>query len=388
MRVLYANHTGTMSGGELSLLTLLRALPDDVEPVVACPEGPLARAVAELGIPRRALPQADASLKLGVHTTKAVGAMARAAWLLRSAAGGADVVHGNSIRAGLLACGLPGAKAPPVVAHIRDCLPPGRMADGVSSLIGRRASVVLSNSLYTQRNFAKPRVRARLRVVHNAVDVDRFDPARIDRRRARSALGLDGGTLVLAVIGQITPWKGQDDAIRALAAIRDRGADAHLVIVGSAKFVERTTRFDNRSYERSLHALAESSGVRDRVSFLGERSDIPEIIRAADVVLVPSWEEPFGRVVVEGMAMGVPVLATSAGGPPEILTDGVEGRLLPPRQPERWATALEELAAEPEARAAMGQSGRERALAHFTPAAHVDAILAVYREAIANAAPG
>src|SRR5204863_500605 len=83
-------------------------------------------------------------------------------------------------------------------------------------------------------------------------------------------------------------------------------------------------------------------------AFMGERGDLAPILRAMDVVLVPSWEEPFGVAVIEAMAMGVPVLATNVGGPAEIVRSGQEGVTLPPRQPERWAQVLDELLSCPE----------------------------------------
>ena len=99
----------------------------------------------------------------------------------------------------------------------------------------------------------------------------------------------------------------------ARAAVRSEGVDAHLLLIGSAKFVARATRFDNEAYVARLRALVADAGLQDRVSWLGEREDVPELVRALDVLLLPSWEEPFGRALIEAMALGVPVLATDVG---------------------------------------------------------------------------
>ncbi len=118
------------------------------------------------------------------------------------------------------------------------------------------------------------------------------------------------------------------------------------------------------------------------MSWLGEREDVPELVRALDVLLLPSWEEPFGRALIEAMALGVPVLATNVGGPPEILSDGEEGYLLAPREPEAWARAVGLLADQPERASAMGEAGRRRVREQFTLAGHVAAVLALYERAL------
>ena len=108
---------------------------------------------------------------------------------------------------------------------------------------------------------------------------------------------------------------------------------------------------------------------------------MPSVLAATDVLLVPSWREAFGRVVIEGMAMGVPVVATEVGGPAEVVRPEVDGLLLPPRDPQRWGSALAPLVADAELRARMGAAGRERA-ADFTVARHVDQVLDAYRELV------
>jgi len=119
-------------------------------------------------------------------------------------------------------------------------------------------------------------------------------------------------------------------------------------------------------------------GVDNRVDLLGEREDVAAVMQSADVLLVPSWEEPFGRVVVEGMAMETPVVATAVGGPPEILRGGKGGYVLPPRQPELWAEEVDRLLADPARCLTLGRGGRARAVEGFGVEGHVEPVLAVY----------
>jgi glycosyltransferase involved in cell wall biosynthesis len=387
MKVLYVNHTSEISGGERSLLSLLGALPDSVEPLLAAPAGQLQEAVKALGIPVIPITGTSGSLRLHpLHTPRALAEMGQAAIQVRRAAqrSGATVVHANSIRAGIiLALARPRGVA--AIVHVRDCLPPGRLTSATMRLIAARATAIVANSRYTARSVEAAAPAARVEVIHNPVDLERWDPERLDRGGARARLGAAGARgLLLGVVAQLTPWKGQDTAIEALRLLCEQGRDAHLLLVGSAKFVARATRFDNERYLARLHELVARAGLEERVSWLGEREDVPELVRALDVLLLPSWEEPFGRALIEAMALGVPVIATDVGGPPEILSDGREGYLLAPREPLAWAQAVGRLADDPDRAAAMGEAGRRRVREHFTVAGHLASVLALYRRAIAE----
>jgi glycosyltransferase involved in cell wall biosynthesis len=379
--VLFVNHTGEVSGGERSLLSLLGALPAEVEPLLASPGGALELAAAAMGIPTTRITGTAGSLRLHpLHTPVALAQMSIAAAQLRRAARahGSQVIHANSIRAGIvLALGRPrGAVA---VTHVRDCLPPGIASTATLRLIAARSSVILANSQYTADSVARVVPGARLRVVHNPVDLDVWDPQLIDRERSRAGLGQAGERAVLlGVLAQLSPWKGQAVAVEALGILRAWGVDAHLLLIGSAKFVARATRFDNEGYVRTLRERIAELGIEDRVSWMGERQDVPELVRALDMLLLPSREEPFGRALIEAMALGVPVLATSVGGPREIIQDGVQGRLLAPDDPHAWAEAIREIAADPELAARMGAAGRARVEQAFSSGRHCAQVISVY----------
>jgi glycosyltransferase involved in cell wall biosynthesis len=218
-------------------------------------------------------------------------------------------------------------------------------------------------------------------VVDNAVDVNRFDPELIDRASSRVAVGVRDEP-VLTVLGQLTPWKGQDLAIRVLAELRDRLPSALLLLVGEAKFVSETTRYDNRAFARGLRELSNELQLAGRVRFLGERLDPERVLAATDVLLVPSIEEPFGRTIIEAMAMGVPVAATCAGGPSEILRDGIDGRLVDGRDPAGWASVVQELLGWPRDRRG---AARAQAATRFSPSRHARIMTGVYEEAITRA---
>jgi L-malate glycosyltransferase len=386
VRVLYVSHTAEISGGERSLLDFLCALDGRVQAVVATPEGSLSAAIRARGVPVRAIPGTAGSLKPHpIHTPRAVGELARAAWRVRRIARreGVDLVHANSIRAGIVAATAARTGAPPALVHVRDVLPDGPLTRATRTVVGRGASAIVANSAYTLERFADRSTDALLAVAHSPVDLDRLRTgADLDRRRARAALGIPGGAgPVLGVVAQLTPWKAQDDAVRIVAGLRDAHPGVHLLLAGSAKFVSGSNRHDNQAFVQRLEAFVEDLGLGDRVSFLGERSDVPELLRALDIVLLPSWEEPFGRVVVEALAVGVPVAATSAGGPREVLRDGVEGLLLPPRRPDEWVAALSPLLADSARLDEMRRRGPERA-SGFDRSSHADRIRSIYEHVL------
>jgi glycosyltransferase involved in cell wall biosynthesis len=381
MQVLYVNQTEQVSGAERSLLALLEGLDGKVERVVACPEGELSAAVRDLGVAHEPIVGTGVSFRLHpVHTLRGLVDIGRSALQVRRLVARLrpDLVHANTTRAALLALLARNRAGPPVIAHIRDWVPAGRFSRFVLSLVARRASAVVANSAFIAAQFDGLPTQAPVRVIHNPVDLGRFDPTAFDGASVRQELGLDAADPVLAVVAQLTPWKGQDDAVRALADLVGRGRDATLLLAGSAKFAGAGTQYDNIEFERSLRSLSEELGVGERVRFIGERSDVAAILAATDILLMPSWREAFGRIAVEAMAMGVPVVATNVGGPPEILESGVEGLLLEPRRPDLWAREVEQLLDDPARLEAMGERATRRA-ADFELGVHAEAVLGCYR---------
>jgi len=387
MKVLYLNHTAEVSGAERSLLGLLAALPGSVAARVAAPRGRLQASVEALDIPFTPILGTAGSLRVHpLHTPRAIAEMGIAAAQVRRAAARRQVavVHANSIRAGVV-LGLARVPDAARVVHVRDCLPAGIVTSATMRLIRASATTIVANSSYTARSVQASAPGAVVEVVHNAVDLARWDPERIDRAGARARLGERmGARLLLGVVAQVTPWKGQDTALEALRLLCAEGVDAHLLMIGSTKFVARSTRFDNKAYADSLRASVAQAGLEDRVSWLGERDDVPQLVRALDVLLLPSLEEPFGRAVIEAMALEVPVIATSVGGPAEIIQDGREGYLLPPREAGAWAAAIRRLGEDPALARAIGRAGRERVEQAFTIDRHVAAMLAVYERAVSR----
>jgi glycosyltransferase involved in cell wall biosynthesis len=168
---------------------------------------------------------------------------------------------------------------------------------------------------------------------------------------------------IVGLVGRLQPWKRQDQLLRAHAILRSRGIPMHLVIVGGDSYDL------SPEYAASLGLLARELGIADEVTMTGEVPDAGPYIQRMDVLVNASDAEPFGIVILEGMARGVAVVAVDSGGPSEIIQSGVTGMLASSNSPEALADALQVLLGSPELRASVAAAGRGRYLELFTTAA-------------------
>jgi glycosyltransferase involved in cell wall biosynthesis len=185
---------------------------------------------------------------------------------------------------------------------------------------------------------------AAVAAIHSPVALPQVRPGVSVRRE----LGLSGGALVVGCVAVMRAEKGHADLIEAFHRISSRFPQAHLVLVGDGMPV----------FER-LQAQAVALGLAPRVHFTGRRHDIGDVMTAFDVFALPTQREALGTVFVEAAAMGLPVIGTDVGGVPETMRAGVTGLLVPPKDPDALAAALESLLADPALRRRMGNAGRD-----------------------------
>ncbi|UTI67068.1 glycosyltransferase family 4 protein [Paraconexibacter antarcticus] len=210
----------------------------------------------------------------------------------------------------------------------------------------------------------------RATVLHDGLAVV---PRRADRAASRAALGLPPDATVLAVLGRVSGWKGQDVAVRALgdAALRDR-SDVVLAIAGDP------WRGEER-HLREVHELAAGLGLRDRVRHVGFQDDVDVVYGAADVVLVPSKQpDPFPNAALEAAGAGCCVVASDHGGLPEMLADGRTAVLVPPDDPAALAAAVAGLVDDPARRERLGAAAAADIAERFSTARMLERIQALY----------
>ena len=244
-----------------------------------------------------------------------------------------------------------------------------------------RGDVVIANSRFTAEAIRAAYAgwsfmdEARLVTIPRGADLSAFDPAALtEERRAAARAALGGGAFGVLLPGRLTAWKGQRVLIDAARLLRDRGQAPGLTValVGGAQ--------GRDGYEGELRGMIEAHGLTDIVHLRGHWDDMPAAYDWADVVVSASTRpEAFGRVAVEAMAMGRPVLASAHGGALETVVDGETGRLVLPGDAGALADALAALRADPDARARLGAAGRARARDRFSVEAMTSATLSVYK---------
>ncbi len=366
-RVLFVSHTEVISGAEISMGELMRRLPSlGWEPLLIVPrQGPLTRMTAALGVDVTVTPMSPAGLGRPLGVVRNTVRLRR---LFKSRA--VALVHANSFHAIKLCVPSRLLGPPKLVGSIRDILPftaPTAWAIGCCDAVVCVSAATASNLLASGRAVDSSRVH----VIFNGVEVDRFagaDPAS-DVVSWATERGL---RRLVACVSPVVRWKGQDVLLDAMMRIAGSAPDLGLVLAGH-------DRFADPGYRDALAARLADPGLQGRVLVTGFREDIPSVLAAADVVVVPSVApDPLPRAVLEAMAAGKPVVASSTGGIPEAVEDGATGILAPPGEPEPLAEAILALTSDTERAREMGRRGQVLARRKFSLERHAESVAALY----------
>lgn len=387
-RVLYveACEDGTSGGSHQTLFDLVRTLDRDrFHPIVLFYErNRFVDALAALGVEvltyeaERAVERAPhlAHRLPGKVLSVALAPLRRARFLRRHKI---DLIHLNNSPAEGWEDWLPAARVVgiPCVAQAAGTFrPPARP---VGRWLARRHDRVIAVSSYIERTLRDGGVpHDRIRRIAPGVDIVGLR-SRVHRSReeTRQTLEIPGDATLVLMVGNVRWLKGQDILLSALRQFSSTElAGMRILFVGD-------TGARDGAYAASLVGMVDDGALHHVVRFLGPRTDIPNLINAADVVVQASRiPEAFGLVVVEGMALGKPVIASRLGGPSEVITAD-SGITFDPECPEVLAAELRQLCADPELRRRMGESARHRAEV-FDIAPSVHATEAVYAELLAS----
>jgi glycosyltransferase involved in cell wall biosynthesis len=347
IKVLFLDHAPVMGGAEHSLLDILAGLGDGpVQPVLLAPrQGKLYGRAEELGIPvidfsweggilsakRKDLESNPMLVVSGLP--KAAGVVWQISKLLRR--GGFDVIYTNTLKSHILG-GLAGKLAGVrVIWHFRD-IPVQRL----SRLISRAGAATLPDRIIAvSQAVAAQFGRGRTTVIYNGFERGRIlqlaEGQLPEQLPGRQWLNEKGP--VIGLVGQISRWKGQDVFLRAVSLLAEKHPEARFLIVGGAIFGED-------DFRRKLESLVAAGGLGGKVAFTGHlENPYPLMKRLAVLVHCPVEPEPFGRVLVESLILGVPVVAARAGAAAEIIDEGVNGILVPPGDAEALARGVERI---------------------------------------------
>lgn len=349
-RAFVTHHAEFIGGGEHSLLDLLRQLSPE-ETLLATPSAGALTAEAEAaGIRTLQLPMPP----VGWRSLGAIHAWRR--WLRQEQP---DLIHANSSRAALYAGLACLGMDIPLVFHCR-VAERDRWLDW---LIVRLASRIVANSRATARRF-RPRFAGKIETIYNGIEL----PAAIETLPGRPAEVPDGR--IVLCVARLSRWKRHDLLLAAFELLAAEIPELQLVLLGG------NDPFDP-GWQQVLRARAAAMSCGNRIHWLGQRGDMANWYAASEVLVLPSREEPFGRVVVEAMAHGVPVVAANAGGPAEIIEPGVSGLLVDDDTPAGWAEALRLVLADASLRDRLIGGGRRRAN-EFSIERHVAAMLELF----------
>ena len=189
----------------------------------------------------------------------------------------------------------------------------------------------------------------------------------------RAQLELPTDAFVIGVVGSVDSRKGMRYLVEALPILSARGLGPSIVSAGPV----------DESYMRELHGLISQHSLQSQIRFLGRRNDVADLMTAFDCVALPSKKEVMPISLMESMAVGLPVLATSVGGIPEFVRDGVDGFVVSPRNPKALADAIAQWMANPQLLAQMGGSAKCSMAETYSPSHLIPQILSTYRRAAA-----
>lgn len=281
----------------------------------------------------------------------------------------------NGITANLDAALAAGRAGIPIVCHEKGF----RRVGPIERWASRRVAVSVSMTDGIRAHYAAHGLRAgRLVTVFDGIDCASFTSG--GGAAVRAELGIPADAPVVGIVGHIQDWKGQHLVVEATAIARRSHPALRCLVVGG---VHR----QGTEYGAALVRRAGEPDLAGHVVFTGERSDVAACLDAMDVAVHASTTpEPFGRVLIEAMALGRPVIAPREGGPVVIVADGETGLLVEPRSPEAIAAAIRALLDDPARRDAMGRAGRARVDAVFDIRHHVRHMEALFEEALGRGA--
>lgn len=373
LRVLQVITRAHIGGAPQHVLSILRGLRSriQVELAVGC-EGQLSEAARREGFPVHVVPH----LVRSVRPWEDLAATRSFRKLLQDRR--PDLVHAHTFKAGAVARlagfmeGVPTIYTP----HGWRFMPGSPklwkwIGPGVERVLGRLAARVVCVSEYEKRLALELGVvpEEKLVVIANGIPELPMGMQGGERTKTRRE---HGEAIRAVMVGRFEAPKDQATLLRALARVAD--VNITLEFVGDGPM------------RRSTENLAEALGLRNRVRFLGERNDVPELLSEADLFILSSWFEGLPLALLEAMRSGLPVIASRVGGVTEAVIDGVTGILVPPGDPEALARALARMAASPRERVEMGQAGRRLFVARFREERMLVEIEALYKDTARQAA--
>jgi len=278
---------------------------------------------------------------------------------------GTALIHSNGIKCHLLSAFIGPRAGIPVLWHLRDIIGSDQewVRSGLQRLQKRSGAGVIANSRATAQAYRTDHGsrEARVDVIHNGIDPIRYHP--LPNRRFNEKLDLAPGVPIIGIVGVIARWKGQSEFLRMARRLLDQGLKAGFVIIGDEIYDTGA----ERGFTAELKAEAMRLGLVPHLYFAGFEIDPVAALNGLDILVHASLRpEPFGRVIIEAMGCGVPVVAARGGGVPELIEDGISGVLHNPGDVPALAEAVVNLLTDSDRQERIRIAARERFLTHFS----------------------
>jgi len=369
-KILYVTSVASHWGSEQSLLILLKHLSKrHYSPFLLTVSGSLQQELEQNRIPYKVFLSHTLTRK---HMTEFIRLVCQLAWFIKK--NKFALVHSNDIHAAQYTAVAARLARVPSILHIRNI----GLEDWFgwkNAAIFKLATKTIAISQETKTSLLKVGVSpSKIELIPNAVDLDRFNEA-VSGEVFRQEVGATNAEFLIGVVGRIVPHKGQDFFIQSIPDILDLFPNSRFVIIGA------DTTVDNH-FSNSLQNLITQFDLKTKVHFSGFKEDVPEVMKALDILVVPSLCESFGRVLIEAMATKTPVVATTVGGIPDIVEDEINGMLVPVKDPKAISQAVIRLLSDEELYQAISKNGRMKVEKSFSLPTHVSKIEKLYQSLI------
>ena len=368
-RILYVHGIEAIGGAERDLITLLKTVDRHTwEPHVVCPgTGPFREQLHAIAVPTHALSLPPWRKPLAVFQRQS--AIRHLGALVNQLA--PAMIHVNDIwwvPHSVSAIASSTGNSLPIVTHVRQEIEPVK----VRRYELDRVEAVIAISRQVEQSLIAGGVSAKnVRTLYSGIDLSER-PLTHDGRPIRRMIGLPNEAVLLGTVANLFPRKGYEVMLRALPAIVDEVPAVHYMIVGS----------DDQGYADRLKRLAQELKIADHVHIVGFQDPVQPFLAALDLYVHPALMEGFGIAVVEAMAMGKAVVATTTGGLPEVVAQGETGLLVPPGDAESLAVTVVSLLVDRDRRERMGRNGKARAQERFSLDASVRQMEQLYGEVL------
>jgi glycosyltransferase involved in cell wall biosynthesis len=362
MKILFLDQSGKPGGAELCLIDIAKPYRDSCL-VGLFADGSFRHLLEQQHIPVQVLANKPIQVRKESSLAQGLSSVSSLVPLIAQVVQKArdyDLIYANTQKALVVGALASFLSRRPLVYHLHDILSLdhfSRTNRGIAvTLANAQASLVIANSKASQAAFVEAGGRPEItEVVYNGFEPEFYRSNEDNHHQLKKQLGLDG-RFIVGHFSRLSPWKGQHVLLEALSRCPE---DVTAVFVGDALFGEQ-------DYVEQLHQRVAELGLEERVQFLGFRSDIVQLMSACDLVAHTSTApEPFGRVIVEAMLCGRPVVAAEAGGAIELVEPGITGFLVPPGEPILLAEVITRGRNQPEYTAAIAHQAQSKASDRF-----------------------